>query len=267
MMRAMDRIRVACAGFRGPRSLYWKQGLDAAELEARAVEARPATLHKWLEGTPEGARYVPMVDARVAEARFAGEAADAGWARTVEVAKALGADTVLLHTRAGLRPTRENRDRLVEFFSAERLGGLYVAWRAEGLWESQPDARDEVCGPTGLIPVVDPLALERDEEPIPEGDRIYWRMLGGTGMGTRFGDYDLDRLLELCSGRSAGYVVFAVPQMIRDARRFRSLLALEAEREEDDLDEEEDEDFDEEEFEGLQDDEDFEDEDLDDEDE
>ncbi len=244
-MRAMNSFRVACAGFRGPRSRYWRQGLDALELEPEAVRARPATLKSWRAGAPEYASFVPVVDPDVAAARFEGDAALAAWRRTLAAAAALGADTLVLHTRADFRPTRENRDRLAAFLTAHPATDLTVAWRAEGLWESQPDERDALCGALGLIPVVDPLALEREETPLPEGPRVYWRLLGSAGLGVRFGDYDLDRLLELSGEREGGHVVFGAAQMLRDARRLRSLLALqaggdEAGADDDALDDEED---------------------------
>jgi uncharacterized protein YecE (DUF72 family) len=255
-MRAMNSFRVACAGFRGPRGRYWRQGLDALELEPEAVRARPATLKSWRAGAPEYAAFLPVVDPDVAAARFEGEAADAGWRRTLAAAEGLQADTLLLHTRADFRPTRENRERLAAFLAAHPAPGLTVAWRAEGLWESQPEERDALCERLGILPVVDPLALEREETPLPAGARVFWRLLGSAGLGVRFSDYDLDHLLELCGEREGGYVVFGAPQMLRDARRLRSLLALqigEAEEEagdEEDLEDEEgfdEDDFDEDE--------------------
>lgn len=226
MMRAMDWIRVGCAGFRGSPAKYWAQGLDVRELTPAESHARPRTLRRWREAAPPAARFVPTADPALARARFAGEEARASWARTLQAVEHLEADTVLLPTPADFRPTRENRAALLAFARSARPSGLRLAWRAEGLWETQPEDRDALCAEGDLIPVVDPLHVDEEAgETLPPGEHVYWRLLGGPGMGVRFSDDDLDRLLAACAGRAGGYVIFGAPQMLRDARRFRVLLA------------------------------------------
>ncbi len=215
-------LRVACPGFRGPKARYFER-LAAWELTPTEMNAKPGTCRRWAEERPQGTAYVPRLDDSLLAAGFAGEAAEAAWAAAVERAEWLQADTVLLRTPASFRPTPANRAALVQFFKGR--AGPQVAWWAEGLWAGAPEETYALAAEAGLIPVVDPLSLD-DDEPLPEGDVIYWRLRGSLGMQGRFSDYDLDRLTEAVAGRRAGYVVFAAPEMWRDATRFAELLQM-----------------------------------------
>ncbi len=219
----MNAFHVACVGYTGPRRRYWAS-LDTQELTERDLAARSGTLVRWRARAPATARFVPRVDPGLVAAGFRGPAAEQAWATTLAAAETLAADIVLLRTPATFRPTRENRAALAEFFAAARPAGLAVAWWAEGIWEGQPDDRDAVCAAGGLIAVADPLADEEDD--LPAGDRVYWRVRGGVGMGGRLSDHHLDRLLELAGARRGGDVVFVAPTMMNEARRFGQLLGL-----------------------------------------
>ena len=216
------QIHVGCVGFDGPLGLYFNS-VNARELGPKLLTARPETLKKWRAKSPPGARFVPWVDEAVANAHFRGPDAEAGWARLLEAAAILESDTVLLRTAASFRPTAENKRAMLDFFTAERRGALQVAWWAEGLWEGAPEERDAMCQAAGLLPAVDPLALDEDEA-APPGPHFYWRVLGRRGGGGRLSDYDLDTLLDLCGERVAGYVMFGAQSLWSDARRF-ALLA------------------------------------------
>ena len=223
----MNRIRVACAGFKGALSVYWRE-LDAMELSQAQTDATKGTQIRWRETAPDDVRFVPRVPAEIALVDFRGPVADAWWNRAVDVAKRLTADTMLLRTAPDFRPTTANRRALIDFFGQRRVPGLTVAWRAEGLWDGQPEDRDAVCEEAGLIPVVDPLGIDPDdlEEALPQGERIYWRLLGRPGGGTRFSETDLEDLVALAAERTGGYIVFGTGQMTGDARRLRTLLHL-----------------------------------------
>jgi uncharacterized protein YecE (DUF72 family) len=214
-------LRVACLGFRGGVARYFGR-LSALELPVNEGGARTRTLSRWRTEAPAHADFIPRVDPGVLAADFHGPAAETAFARTLSVCRRVGATTALLNTPASFRPTAHNRARIESFF-AERQG-VRVAWWADGLWSGMADERDALCAQAGLIPVIDPLALDDHESP-PEGDTIYWRLRGKVGMRARFSDHDLDRLLAMCVGRTQGHVVFTLPEMLRDATRLQSLLA------------------------------------------
>ena len=58
---------------------------------------------------------------------------------------------------------------------------MKVAWWAEGLWPSQPDAQIEVKANSSVMLVEDPFALD-DDEVLVENENFYWRLMGGRGM-------------------------------------------------------------------------------------
>lgn len=222
----MDGFHVGCAGFKGPRARYFRS-LDAWELSQRDERVTPRTLGKWRSAAPEAARFVPRVSASVVDAGFVGDEAEAGWAHTLACTERLGADVALLRTDPSFRPSAENRAAVRAFFgAADRCPeGLRIAWWAEGLWSSDDHA--ELCAELGLLPAIDPLGLDDDDEP-PPGDTVYWRLMGRTGLVSGFSDHELDVLLDRLHGRSGGYLFFTAPQMMRDARRFAELVGVDA---------------------------------------
>jgi uncharacterized protein YecE (DUF72 family) len=221
----MTRIRIACAGYRGQLSNYWRE-LDALEMSDEQSRTKTATQARWRAAAPADVGFVPRVPAEIALTDFRGPVAEAWWTRCLQVVERLPADTVLLRTGPEFRPTADNRRALVAFFAPRRRAGLNVAWRAEGLWDGQPEDRNAVCAEAGLVPVVDPLGIEPEdrETELPSGGPIYWRLLGRPGGGTRFSESDLQDVLSLLAFRESGYVVFGSGWMTGDARRLRALL-------------------------------------------
>lgn len=208
-------IQVACA-FDGPLSLYWEQGFAAREI---AGVRNPKTLSRWRKLKPEGATLVITVRMPQFNAATLPELEAAR-----QSAAKLGSKTILLMTPASFRPTQENIAGMIAFFKAH-AGDLRICWWPEGLWSTQEEARDEICAATGLVPAIDPLALEPDEEP-PEGEFFYWRIMGSRGLSGRLSDFELDNLLELTEGRE-GIIAFTSEGMHRDAKSFNQLLVSE----------------------------------------
>ncbi len=221
LTRRPGSIHVGCVGYDGARARYWGP-LDTLELSAAELDKpKLSTLQRWRREAPETGRFVVGASPGLAAAGFTGAAAEAAWAETLARVEALGASTVLLRTTAAFRPTAANRRNLVEFFERNGQPELELAWWAEGLWESAPEDRDALCAKAGLLPVVDPLAIDEDE--VPQGPRFYWRIFGRRGMQGRFSDYELDRLAAFAEGREGGSVVFTTGPMMRDARTFATL--------------------------------------------
>lgn len=245
MMPPMKTLYVGCAVQTGPQRKYWKH-FGALEVEARIVETMKAsTAARWRAEAPPHASFVPVVPPALAAAHFAGDAL-AVWKRTLAISDALGAHTVLLHTPSSFRPTRDNRERLVDFIGSHRPEGLTVAWWAEGLWESQPEDRDAVCAAAGIVPAVDPLGLDDEDEDaeLPGGDVVYWRLMGRKGLTGRYTDFEVDTLLALAGERAGGHIMFTTPPMIGEARRFASLLRFAQAGDDDGFDDEDGDDED-----------------------
>lgn len=235
----MSTIRVGCAGFQGPASKYWS-GLDLRELpEGTLQRVKGSTLSRWGRDRPAGRSYALPADRAIVNHQFIGPEAEAGWARTVDAATRLGASVVIVHTDGSFRPSAESRAAFSSFFSgpgAVRPEGCRVAWRAEGLWEGQPDLVRELCDAADVIPVIDPLALDAEERADldPGTGPFFWRLLGRAGMGARLSDYDLDTLLEMVEEREEGFMMFGAITMLRQAKRLRAILGPLGEVEEDD---------------------------------
>lgn len=240
MMEPMNSITTGCRIQTGPNRKYWKH-FGVLEIDARVVATmKDGTADRWRKEAPDGALFVPVV----ALSDFGADSV-ARWRRAMAVAARLGAETVLLHTSARFRPTVANRKALVRFMAAERPEDIAVAWWADGLWEGQPEDRDALCAEAGLLPAIDPLSLDDDEEP-PPGERIYWRLMGRKGLVPRYTDYEITTLADLVADRTAGHVIFTAPTMLPDARRFAGFVKAfagafeELDDDDDDLDEDAD---------------------------
>jgi uncharacterized protein YecE (DUF72 family) len=225
----MSRIRVGCAGWTGRAAAYWK-AFDVLELSEAQSSARAATHRRWRTRSPADIEIIPQLSPDAALAGFQGAVAARAWTDALATVERLGAQTLWVRTPPSFRPSRENRDALTAFFRQERPEGLDIAWRAEGLWDSQPEDRNALCERAGLLPIIDPLALDEEEledaEVFPQGPAVYWRLLGRPGGGTRFSESHFDLLVSLLEGRERGAVIFGAAVMAGDARRFRTLLQL-----------------------------------------
>lgn len=225
----MSTIKVGCAGFSGPEEKYW-EGLDLRELPDSTMDrVKVSTLGRWSRKAPANRTFALPAAPELARTGFVGPEAEAAWARTVEAAAALEASAIVVHTSGAFRPSAENRAAVRAFFTgpgANRPEGCSVAWRAEGLWEGQPEDHRALCDASDLIPVLDPLAMDEDDFIAADGGAgpFYWRLLGRAGLGARLSDYDIDALLDLVEERPEGYVIFGTINMLRQARHFRAML-------------------------------------------
>lgn len=215
-----SRPQVACVTDRGIPKKYWDH-FDCYELSTHDLSAKPSTLRRWREAAPQGASLISRIGPELATHKFVGEAAEEAWALDLKRQEALGASAMLLHTPSSFRPSEEHYRAVTSFLEkAERPCPLI--WRADGLWE-ESERYFEFCATHEITPAIDPLVWD-EEEPFPEGDTYYWRVMGGQGLNPRLSDYDLDQLLELCeTAGTQGWVVFSSPHMYQTARRWRIL--------------------------------------------
>lgn len=219
------RPRVGCTFVRMPAAKVARQ-LDCWEIPGHVLgTVKPRTMRRWRETLPAGFDIVAPVDPGV----LIGPDPDAAWGASMERADLLGAQTLLLQTPASFRPSVENRRLVIDRLTGRLSGARWLAWWAGGLWDGVPEERAALCDEAGIVPALDPLALDEDAGEVPPpGERFYWRLMGGAGMSTRFTDYDLDRVLMLAEDRTQGHVVFGSEHMFGPARRLRQMMMEDA---------------------------------------
>ncbi len=143
------------------------------------------------------------------------EEVDQAWARTLEVARALGAAVVVFQCPASFTPTPAHVENLQRFFRRAPRDGLRFAWEPRGSW---PEGLvRQLCQELDLIHCTDPLTA-----PSVYGRVRYYRLHGRTGYRYRYTEEDLQQLRGHC--RAPAYVLFNNVSMWEDALRFRDLL-------------------------------------------
>jgi uncharacterized protein YecE (DUF72 family) len=142
------------------------------------------------------------------------------WNETYNVAKALGAFLVLFQCPASFRPTDENVARLREFFARAKRGKFLLGWEPRGEWDGELVA--SLCRELELIPVLDPF---QSASPV-RGKTQYFRLHGHPGGRHRYTTEELQRLRQMCAGRTATYCLFNNLAMAADADRFQKLIGI-----------------------------------------
>lgn len=140
------------------------------------------------------------------------------WDQTYDVATALGAFLVLFQCPASFRETPAHIAALKKFFEKAKRGKLLMGWEPRGEWD--PALVASLCRELDLIHVVDPFRLQ----PATPGKIRYYRLHGITGTRHKFTNDELQRLREICAGRTPCYCLFNNVAMTDDARRFLKLL-------------------------------------------
>jgi len=139
------------------------------------------------------------------------------WETTLEVARSLHADKLVLQCPASFAPTSENKDRMREFFSHVRLSNITCIWEPRGKWQNDEIAA--LCRELNLIHCVDPFKAE----PVTGGLR-YYRLHGTTGYRHEYSDKELLELIQRCARDAQTYFLFNNVSMWQDALRFKQLL-------------------------------------------
>lgn len=142
---------------------------------------------------------------------------DEAWEKTDALARAVGAQAVVLRTPASFKATADHAIRLENFIAHATRPGLGLAWEwAPGAW---PEAKAlDLCERIGAIPVVDPTKSK-----IPDGDTVYLRFRGGASGRAAIKDDDL-KTAALAVRDRVGWVVFANATGQIDAARFAQML-------------------------------------------
>lgn len=141
---------------------------------------------------------------------------DEAWEQTDALARAVGAQAVLLRTPATFKPTGDHATRLENFVAHASRPGLTVAWEwAKGSWPT-PKAL-ELCDRIGATAAVDPIV-----DPIPDGEFVYLRV-GSRGPKKAIRDDELKKIALEARDRT-GWVVFCNAAARTDAERLLDML-------------------------------------------
>lgn len=222
---------IGCVTDRGIPKGYWKN-FDVYEQSHQDLAAKGSTLKKWTVDLPEDRHFIARLDPQLVMHAdlLKPEGSDAlnKLLHTCAVRSlALRSQALLLHTPAQFRPSSENERRIIHAFKLikstlnEQDQHPHLIWRADGLWE-ESESYFDLCTDQHIIPCIDPLMWD-EEDPLPQGERYYWRLLGQKGLSTRLSDFDLDRLVEMSAEmQKPGWLIFASPHMMSVAKKCRS---------------------------------------------
>lgn len=226
-------LSVSCATDRGIYDGYWK-ALEHYELSHQDLATKVKRLRTWREQAPSHAQFTARINPAVLSQMFSDDRgissfSEAEIAKTLARVEALNASLILLHTPSSIRPSAEHEKAVLKL--KERLPeDLPLAWRADGLW-SESEAFYDLCAEQDIIPVIDPLMWEEDE-PLPQGNFAYWKIMGGQGLSVRLSEYDLDKLIDLAEQwfmdkeeqKHHLWVNFTSPKMLSLARRWYDMF-------------------------------------------
>ncbi len=238
--KTADRVKVGCCGFPLSRERYFAT-FPVVEIQETFYEPpRPRTAAGWREQAPGSFEFTlkawqlitheasSPTYRRLKTALSERDRAQVGafrwtppvrraWERTLEIAKLLRADKVVLQCPASFEPTERNMDRMRRFFGQAPREGLTLIWEPRGRW--QPGQIRELCRELRLVHCVDPFHARS----VTTGLR-YWRLHGIGGYRYRYTDADLARLRAKLPKRGPAYVLFNNVYMADDARRFLNLI-------------------------------------------
>jgi len=196
----VTRVHIGLNRWNGKLANYAKR---YSLLELDGDELPPSNaLRKWRRHVPKDFVFAVRLPSAVATLATGG-ARDEALRRARGAAFTLDAKLLVLATPAGVRPTRENVERLVALASVLREDGRAVAWEPSGIWS--PEEVRRVVATTGWLPVVDGT-----EHEIPSGERVYTR-LRAIGKATRLGPQRLQRLAAQLAEREEAYVLADAP--------------------------------------------------------
>lgn len=198
----MARCLIGLSRLRGKLARYAER-YDLAEVQPLdGALPGPAKLKHWREQVPASFAFSVVLPRVVARLRPGAEL-DAALAQSVEVARVLQARCVILATPADVRPTKANRERIVELADRLPRHGHILGWQPAGIWEL-PDVY-ETADRAGLLAVLDGV-----RDPLPPGPVAYTRVRT-LGQAAQLGVGSLERLAEQLHDRREAFVVVDAP--------------------------------------------------------
>ncbi len=147
------------------------------------------------------------------------------WEKTEEIAKILRADKIVFQTPASFRMSRENLERVDEFFSSID-GGFTFIWEPRDMAGGELFEKFlEILEKHEIVHCVDAFI----SEPVKQGKISYFR-LHGAYKGKRivysysYTDEDLEMLKEKLANYPRAYVMFNNKTMYHDALKLKEMF-------------------------------------------
>lgn len=219
---ATREVVVGCCGFPVPPTRYFKDFSYVEVQELHMSAPQMGTIRRWKrEASPEftfavmGPREIGL------EGYREGKVLDAALATLDEVAKTLGAMTVVFAAPPDFAPTRPNKALVRAFLARVRPRWDTVVWEPPPAWDA--DEASALAEDAKAIAARDPLA-----HGVGTGALGYYRMGGPAGHKSRYEDPAIEQLAALAAGarHERATYVFTNVDMFADARRFRKALGV-----------------------------------------
>lgn len=234
-----EGVRIGCCGFPVSRRRYF-EAFSVVELQQTFYQfPRMETIERWRKEAPQGFEFTMKAsqfithepssptyrrcNITIPEEKKGNygsfkptDEVFMAWEATRDIALYLKARIVVFQCPASFRPTEENMERMVEFFTTIERDPLLLAWEPRGDWEEGEIV--ELCKKLDLIHTVDPFK----GRPL-YGEIRYFRLHGKKGYRYRYTDEDLKWLAREYG--TDGYFMFNNVSMFDDAIRFKGLVA------------------------------------------
>jgi uncharacterized protein YecE (DUF72 family) len=197
----------------------WSRYFDLANcFEIRHTVKTPSikTLNRWRVDSPKGFAFV--IHARPELGRHFADASSRGsgeftpemaeeWAATCDRSHAAAAKAILLQTPAEFSPSQHSR-RLIDTF-AEHIKAsspkACVIWEPMGIWTREETL--SISAKHGLIPVMDPFMMERDEIAFSGSDAC-WLLTERAASRRHFDQFDMEQVLDWAGTYDRVFVLF-----------------------------------------------------------
>ncbi|WP_157058738.1 DUF72 domain-containing protein [Ignicoccus islandicus] len=142
------------------------------------------------------------------------------WLKTVEAARAVKGDVIVVQTPPSFGYSKENLERAKNFFRWALTTWKRIGWEPRGTWVGRPEVREIVD--MGIIHIVDPF---KQWPPYYE-DIIYLRLHGKGSYRYEYSEEELKDLIERIMETNASevHVMFNNVYMMRDVVKFKRLL-------------------------------------------
>ena len=184
-----------------------------------------STAEKWRKSVDKSFEFTVKASRLITHQIKFTKASASAFYMTANICRALNAKIMLLQSPASFKPTKENIERMKDFFSSIKRGKLILAWEPRGNWHKNPEQIKKVCKKFDLVECVDPFR----NTPISSGKNsmVYFRLHGfgkPSMYNYRFSDDELKRLKKLVEDLDKDtWIMFNNVYMYEDALRFISM--------------------------------------------
>ncbi|MEM4295606.1 MAG: DUF72 domain-containing protein [Candidatus Anstonellales archaeon] len=222
-------IKIGCCGWnyikgKGDKLINYANIFDVVEINSTFYNLpKPSTAEKWrekvdninkdFEFTVKAYKGITHVN------RFSGHSINE-FNETLQIAKNLRANIILLQCPQSFMPTKDNIEKLKSFLNKIKNKGIKVA--LELRWHEWEQYFKEIFAYKWLLHATDPFRLDSYRK-----DICYFRLHGfGRGLmyNYKFSDAELKKLLNIAKRFKNGYIFFNNFYMYEDALRFIKLL-------------------------------------------